>query len=59
MLAVLAFGDGMATIEGIRLIKEQLPGVHTTLGLAFANVIPVDDMISRIERASGKAAAAE
>ncbi len=27
-------GDGMSTIEGIRLIKEQLPGVHTTLGLS-------------------------
>jgi len=26
--------DGMATIEGIRLIKEHLPGVHTTLGLS-------------------------
>ena len=24
----------MATIEGIRLIKEHLPGVHTTLGLS-------------------------
>ncbi len=27
-------GDGMATVEGIRLIKEHLPGVHTTLGLS-------------------------
>ncbi|WP_436793023.1 methionine synthase [Actinospongicola halichondriae] len=27
-------GDGAATIEGIRLIKENLPGVHTTLGLS-------------------------
>ncbi len=27
-------GDGIATIEGIRLIKENLPGVHTTLGLS-------------------------
>src|SRR3546814_10590060 len=26
--------DGINTIEGIRLIKEQLPGVHTTLGLS-------------------------
>ncbi|HEU5082265.1 MAG TPA: methionine synthase [Acidimicrobiales bacterium] len=26
--------DGIETIEGIRLIKEQLPGVHTTLGLS-------------------------
>jgi 5-methyltetrahydrofolate--homocysteine methyltransferase len=26
--------DGANTIEGIRLIKEQLPGVHTTLGLS-------------------------
>ena len=27
-------GDGASTIEGIRLIKEELPGVHTTLGLS-------------------------
>jgi 5-methyltetrahydrofolate--homocysteine methyltransferase len=27
-------GDGASTIEGIRLIKEHLPGVHTTLGLS-------------------------
>src|SRR5688572_26752106 len=27
-------GDGVATLEGIKLIKEQLPGVHTTLGLS-------------------------
>ena len=26
--------DGLHTIEGIRLIKQQLPGVHTTLGLS-------------------------
>ncbi|MDP8936148.1 MAG: methionine synthase, partial [Actinomycetota bacterium] len=26
--------DGIETIEGIRLIKEQLPGVHTILGLS-------------------------
>ena len=26
--------DGISTIEGIRLIKEHLPGVHTTLGLS-------------------------
>jgi 5-methyltetrahydrofolate--homocysteine methyltransferase len=26
--------DGIETIEGIRLIKDQLPGVHTTLGLS-------------------------
>ena len=26
--------DGVNTIEGIRLIKEHLPGVHTTLGLS-------------------------
>ncbi len=26
--------DGIETIEGIRLIKENLPGVHTTLGLS-------------------------
>ncbi|MGI8794620.1 MAG: methionine synthase [Acidimicrobiales bacterium] len=27
-------GDGMSTIEGIRLIKSELPGVHTILGLS-------------------------
>jgi 5-methyltetrahydrofolate--homocysteine methyltransferase len=27
-------GDGASTIEGIRLIKSELPGVHTTLGLS-------------------------
>ncbi len=26
--------DGLNTIEGIRLIKAELPGVHTTLGLS-------------------------
>jgi 5-methyltetrahydrofolate--homocysteine methyltransferase len=26
--------DGANTIEGIRLIKQELPGVHTTLGLS-------------------------
>jgi 5-methyltetrahydrofolate--homocysteine methyltransferase len=26
--------DGIETIEGIRLIKENLPGAHTTLGLS-------------------------
>ncbi|MGK2930041.1 MAG: methionine synthase [Acidimicrobiales bacterium] len=26
--------DGMHTLDGIRLIKEHLPGVHTTLGLS-------------------------
>ncbi len=27
-------GDGMATIEAIRRIKAELPGVHTTLGVS-------------------------
>jgi 5-methyltetrahydrofolate--homocysteine methyltransferase len=27
-------GDAMATIEGIRRIKAELPGVHTTLGVS-------------------------
>lgn len=27
-------GDGIETIEGIRLIKAELPGVHTILGLS-------------------------
>ena len=30
----------MSTIEGIRLIKEHLPGVHTTLGLSNISLRP-------------------
>ena len=52
--------DGTETFPaGGLTIEEIKKAVHTTLGLAFANVIPVYDMISRIERASGKATAAE
>ncbi len=29
-----SFGDAVETIEGIRLVKAQLPGVHTVLGLS-------------------------
>lgn len=29
-----SYGDGVETIEGIRLVKKGLPGVHTTLGLS-------------------------
>ena len=29
-----SWGDGVETLAGIRLVKEQLPGVRTTLGLS-------------------------
>ena len=29
-----SYGDGVETIEGIRLVKADLPGVHTVLGLS-------------------------
>ena len=29
-----SFGDGVETIEAIRLVKAELPGVHTVLGLS-------------------------
>lgn len=52
--------DGTETFPAGGLTVEEIKrAVHTTLGLAFANVIPVYDMISRIEGASGKATAAE
>ncbi len=52
--------DGTETFPAGGLTVEEIKkAVHTTLGLAFANLIPVYDMISRIERASGKATAAE
>ena len=52
--------DGTETFPAGGLTVEEIKrSVHTTLGLAFANVIPVYDMIARIERASGKAMAAE
>jgi len=41
---------------GVEDIKRA---VHATLGAAFANVIPLDDMVSRIEQAKGARAAAE
>ena len=50
--------DGTETFPaGGLTIEEIKKAVHTTLGLAFANVIPVDEMIVRIGRDSGKAAA--
>ncbi len=52
--------DGTETFPAGGLTVEEIKkAVHTTIGLAFANVIPVDQMIARIARASGKAAAAE
>jgi nicotinamidase-related amidase len=52
--------DGTETFPaGGLTVAEIKKAVHTTLGLAFANVVPVDEMIARIERASGAAAAAE
>ena len=52
--------DGTETFPAGGLTVEEIKrAVHTTIGLAFANVLPVDKMIARIEGASGKAAAAE
>lgn len=52
--------DGTETFPAGGLTVEEIKkAVHTTIGLAFANVIPVDEMIGRIERAGGAAAAAE
>ena len=52
--------DGTETFPAGGLTVEEIKrAVHTTIGLAFANVLSVDKMIARIEGASGKAAAAE
>jgi len=52
--------DGTETFPAGGLTVEEIKrAVHTTIGLAFANVVPVDKMIARIERASATAAAAE
>ena len=52
--------DGTETFPAGGLTVEEIKrSVHTTLGLAFANVIPVNDMIFHIEGASGSATAAE
>ena len=51
--------DGTETFPAGGLSVEEIKkAVHTTIGLAFANVIPVDDMIARIEAVSPKAAIA-
>jgi len=52
--------DGTETFPAGGLTVEEIKkAVHTTLGLAFANVIRVDEMIVRIRRVSGNANAAE
>lgn len=52
--------DGTETFPAGGLTVEDIKkAVHTTVGLAFANVMPVNEMIRRIEQASQKAAAAE
>ncbi len=52
--------DGTETFPAGGLTVEEIKrAVHTTTGLAFANVVTVDEMIARIARAVGKAAAAE
>ena len=49
--------DGTETFPAGGLTVEEIKkAVHTTVGLAFANVIPVDEMIARIGAASAKAA---
>lgn len=50
--------DGTETFPAGGLTVEDIKkAVHTTVGLAFANVVPVDEMIRRIEEASQRAAA--
>ena len=52
--------DGTETFPvGNLSVKEIKQAVNTTVGLAFANVIPVDEMIARLDAAKGAAAAAE
>ncbi|MDP7345146.1 MAG: hypothetical protein QF767_17685, partial [Alphaproteobacteria bacterium] len=57
---VFFMADGTETFPAGGLTVEEIKrAVHTTTGLAFANVVTVDEMIARIARAVGKAAAAE
>ena len=56
---VFSMPDGTATFPAGLTVEEIKRAVHTTTGLAFANVVTVDEMIARIARAVGKAAAAE
>ncbi|MBC8239242.1 MAG: hypothetical protein H8E30_02080, partial [Alphaproteobacteria bacterium] len=52
--------DGTETFPVGNLSTEEIKrAVNTTVGLAFANVIPVDEMIARLGAAKGAAAAAE
>lgn len=52
--------DGTETFPAGGLTVDEIKrAVHTTIGLAFANVIPVDTMIDRIREASQTPAAAE
>jgi ureidoacrylate peracid hydrolase len=52
--------DGTETFPaGGMTVEEIKRAVHTTVGLAFANVVPVDEMIRRLRAARGAAAAAE
>ena len=52
--------DGTETFPVGNLSVEEIKrAVNTTVGLAFANVIPVDEMIARLNTAKGSAAAAE
>jgi ureidoacrylate peracid hydrolase len=52
--------DGTETFPAGGLTVDEIKrAVHATIGLAFANVIPVDTMIGRIREASQAVAAAE
>ena len=57
---VFFMNDGTETVPaGGLTVAEIKAAVHTTIGLAFANVISVDEMIAKIAAASESAAAAE
>lgn len=52
--------DGTETFPiGNLSVEEIKKATHAVIGLAFANVIPVDEMIARLRRAAGAAQAAE
>lgn len=52
--------DGTETFPAGGLTVEEIKkAVHTTIGMAFANVVPVDAMIARLQQAGAAAQAAE
>jgi ureidoacrylate peracid hydrolase len=57
---VFFMSDGTETFPAGGLSVEEIKrAAHTTIGLAFANVVSVDEMIARIQAASATKAVAE